>query len=273
MSRRALQFFQGGGRLREQVGLVLHPAAWALRHVRGQYPVPEFDQLRVLVAVGSVALDVGAHAGSWTRPLSRVVGVQGLVICYEALPYYGRSLRRCLRLLRIRNVLVRTVAVGESPGKVPFRWRSDEKEPLSGHSHIETTSIAGPATVTVEMTNLDHDLSIHGIDPEDISFVKIDVEGAELFVLRGARGMLSVAHPAIYLEAESRWTERFGYEIDDIFSELGALGYEAHIVRDGRIEEISCPTFRRSGHNNLLFLSSRHASRTSARDGLEGGAT
>jgi len=84
-----------------------------------------------------VALDGGAHAGSWTVALAERVGMQGTVISYEALPHYGRALRTARRLVRINNVIVRQVAVGGSARTVALRWRSQSNELLTGRTHIE----------------------------------------------------------------------------------------------------------------------------------------
>ena len=252
----ALHFFQTGGHLRQEVGATLHALAWTKRHTRHQMLVEELDHLLPLIRRDSVVVDVGAHAGSWTVPLARRVGRGGLVISYEALPHYGKALQRCLRFLRLRNAVVRTVAVGEKDGEVVLRWRSEKGAVLSGRTHLEASSSRGiDGTVAVSMTSLDDDLRAQGIELNRVAFIKIDVEGAELRVLRGARDLLDVAHPAVYLEAEAQWTERFGYVVSDIFDEMGGRGYRPHVIGRSGIEATTLDEFLADNvRNNVLFL-------------------
>lgn len=64
---------------------VVHALVWFIRHVEGRYKVDEIDFIRPYVKDGDICLDVGAQAGDWTKPRSRLVP-RGRVYAFEALP-------------------------------------------------------------------------------------------------------------------------------------------------------------------------------------------
>ena len=105
------------------------------------------------------------------------------------------------------------------------------------------------------MTSLDDDLRGQGIEFARVTFVKIDVEGAELPVLRGARDLLEATHPAVFLEAEADWTERFGYKVSDIFDEMDDHGYRPHVISRSGVEATTLEEYVANHvQNNVLFL-------------------
>jgi hypothetical protein len=109
------------------------------------------------------------------------------------------------------------------------------------------------------MVSLDRDLPYCGIRPSDVAFVKIDVEGAELEVIRGASNLLSESHPTLYLEAEPEWLERFDHTVADVFAELSSYGYESYLVTDSGITQVDAGSYLAQyasglGLNNVLFL-------------------
>ncbi|MBB2991279.1 FkbM family methyltransferase [Mycolicibacterium iranicum] len=208
---------------------------------------------------GRVALDIGAHSGNWAANLAARVGDDGTVVAYEALPHYGRALRMALRILRLRNVRVRDVAVGDTERTINLRWRTDADEPLTGKTHIDPDAVSSAGVVQVQMVSLDHDLRACGLRPGDVGFIKIDVEGAELEVLRGASNLLRVGRPVVYLETEPEWINRFGHSVRDVFDEMALYGYSPFLASaDGavptNVDSYLSQYVSRRTFNNVLFL-------------------
>lgn len=253
-----LDFLLSGGRVRQKVASYLHGAIWARRSFGGRSDTPDMRLLDDVKLLGRVAIDVGAHAGNWTQNLARRVGLDGTVLAYEALPHYGRALTWSTRLLRGRNVQVRVVAVGNREGLIPLRWRSVANERLTGTTHIEPGVKNSAGVIEVRMVTLDSDLASHGIHPSDVAFVKIDVEGAELEVLRGARGLLSRGRPVVYMEVEPLWLERMGHSVNDVFDLMALHGYEPSLVTESGLVGTDVDSYLsqyadRCEFNNVLF--------------------
>nr|WP_279219427.1 FkbM family methyltransferase [Rhodococcus erythropolis] len=255
----ALNWLLSGGRARHAVAARLHALIWARRLMGGRSAVPEMRLLDEIALEGRVAIDVGAHAGNWTFTLARQVGPEGKVIAYEALPHYGRALSLTLRLLRVRNVQIRPVAVGESERTMTLRWRSESDELLTGRTHIEPGAHPSKGVLEIPMVSLDHDLAVRGIAPSDVGFIKIDVEGAELEVLRGAANLLSDGRPFVYLEAEPQWISRMGHSVQDIFTEMKLRGYVPCLTTGTERTPTNLDAYlaqytARREYNNVLFV-------------------
>jgi hypothetical protein len=88
--------------------------------------------------------------------------------------------------------------------------------------------------VSVEVTTLDHYLRD---ETRPIRALKIDVEGHERAVLRGARSVLQAHAPLVVMECEARHLA--GGSVIDVLHELREVGYDGHFVRRGRLMPIA----------------------------------
>jgi FkbM family methyltransferase len=172
------------------------------------------------VRKGSVVFDIGASAGFYTLLASVLVGDGGRVFAFEPLPGNLVFLKRHLKLNGIANVVVIEAAVAEHSGVDFF----EETSNLSmGH-------LAVRGSLEVKTVSLDDLRSRNEIPVPDC--VKIDVEGAEASVLRGARDILENHRPAILLATHGRarheecvqLLESLGYSIQVLSDALNALG-------------------------------------------------
>jgi len=241
-----------------------HGLVWAMRHLRHELDTPDCSILMPLVMPGSVALDVGAHGGAWTRRLHERVGPDGSVMAFEALPYYASALRTVRVLLRLKHSVVIAAAAGAAPGRADLVWRDDQNRSLTGMVHLRSESEAGGVTVPVPVVTVDDEVRRVGRINE-VSFVKIDVEGAELEVLRGCADVLRCSRPVIYLEAEARWLARYGHTIDEVFSFLEDRGYVAAVISAGSLVRTSADDYKtRCDAGNVVFLPEESAAQSLA---------
>jgi FkbM family methyltransferase len=130
-----------------------------------------------------VILDIGANRGEWTKELRRLIGDNGTWILVEPAP-------ECCALLRtISSVVVMEVAVGERPGRSVLYSPGDASVLASLHQR-QDSFVQGQAMNQREVTvvTIDGILDERGIDVADL--VKMDLEGHELFALRGAEQSL-----------------------------------------------------------------------------------
>jgi FkbM family methyltransferase len=140
---------------------------------------------------GDIVVDVGAHIGKYTIIASKRVGANGKVIAIEAHPGNYEMLNRNIKLNGLTNVTTLNYAVYSKESKVKL-FLPGEK---SNHS-IYNTLLPSRATdegkfVEVTADTLDNLLQKNGISNAEVNWLKIDVEGAELEVLKGAHVVLS----------------------------------------------------------------------------------
>lgn len=159
-----------------------------------KYLGKDFDEDLVALAgsipPGSVVWDVGANCGVFAFSCDPSCAVLGI----EADPFLANLLRRSAHG---SNVRILESAVASQPGRVEFSIAANGR--ASNHlASISGNSMAGGERkrISVVATTLDELLSTESAP----SFVKIDVEGAEIEVLSGAQRLLSEVRPTLYLE-------------------------------------------------------------------------
>tara|TARA_R110002050_G_scaffold231229_1_gene366977 strand:+ start:98 stop:1012 length:915 start_codon:yes stop_codon:yes gene_type:complete len=144
---------------------------------------------------GTIAIDVGANLGAHTISMLKGVGKTGKVIAFEPQDRTRASLTRTLKNLG-SNVRVSDKIVYSKNGKVRFASN------MTGMSRVLTESEKPPSkkwnvSEAVPAITLDTFLS-NNIKP--VSIIKIDVEGSELEVLKGAKKLIKKWRPTIFLE-------------------------------------------------------------------------
>lgn len=165
-------------------GLRWSPASGS-RFVRGDYEAYNLPAFLEAVGEGDVVFDVGAHVGYFTAIASLRVGPAGRVVAFEPRPVNLGLLRRHVQVNDLDNVTVVEAGVGRGSGTARF-----EEGTGSG-----TGKIADQGELTVRVVRLDDVVGEDGLPEPD--FIKIDVEGGELDVLEGARGLLERARPRL----------------------------------------------------------------------------
>ncbi len=176
----------------------------------------ERDAQRVFedhVREGSVVYDVGANAGFFTLLASKLAGPGGAVYAFEPLPRNLEFIRAHIARNGVRNVHVMPVAVSDRNGTA--RFTAADNPAMGG--------LSSEGGIEVETTTLD---ALRATLPAP-SFIKMDIEGAEIAALTGAASVLRDDGPVILLSAH-------GYERYQRCSELlRGHGYELEMLVDG----------------------------------------
>jgi FkbM family methyltransferase len=180
------------------------------------------DSLRMLVRPGATVLDLGANIGYFSVLLSSWVGQQGRVLAFEPQPVMQRELRRNLMRNGISNVSVFGIALGEYEGTAEFCLTDPGFEAMGSLRENGRFRVAARSVVPVRQ--LDTVLAESGINTVEV--IKMDTEGAELSILKGATRLLSGPKaPAIVLEAKAANAAAFGYSLRDLRTFLESFGY------------------------------------------------
>lgn len=171
---------------------------------------PELTLIRAYLRAGDYVIDVGANVGDTVFTASVKVGATGRVWAIEAHPRIFSFLLGNIALNKVRNVEPLNAAAAEAFGRVGF---SDDRR--------DDMNRVGGAEMEVEARPLDDLVTFRG----RIDLLKIDVEGYELPVLRGAAEILALTRCVLIEVAESHF-RHFGYDLRTVLSFLEQSGFQ-----------------------------------------------
>jgi FkbM family methyltransferase len=181
----------------------------------------EYEAFRRAVCPGMTALDVGANVGAYSVLLGQWVGPSGRVVAFEPAPEPFKGLIDHLALNHLEGrVTPIAAAVGDRDAKAGLLLSS-----TAGESRLASPSEAGRDATPVPVVTIDSFCQREGIDP---GFIKIDVEGWELFALRGARDTIRRRGRdlAIFVEMHPSVWPLVGIDRDDVVAEIALQSLE-----------------------------------------------
>lgn len=185
----------------------------------GSYEYSQRMLFEKTVTEGTCVYDIGAHVGFYTLLASVLVGPGGHVFAFEPSPSNVAYLKKHLQMNKVANVKTFDVAVSDHEGEEMFEF--------AAHSSMGRLSASG--SLAVRCVSLDALYARAELHPPN--FVKIDVEGAELGVLRGARKLLLQSRPVIFLSTHGREVHQ---QCCDFLRETG---YELEAIEGKNVED------------------------------------
>ncbi len=192
----------------------------------------------------SVVVDVGANVGTFAVPVThntnaRVIAVEPVSSTFALL---NANVRRNGAGEAVTTV---QAALGDVAGEVVVTTGAQ-----SANYVLLGKSTARADEEIVPVMTLDGLLE----GEPRIDLIKVDVEGLELNVMRGARETLARHAPAVLLEIESRWTSRYGHKPEEVFAFMARAGYGYQpLTAAGPVQATSVAADLQRG-NNFLFM-------------------
>ncbi len=176
---------------------------------------------------GGVMFDVGANAGAISNETAKACP-QAIIKAFEPQIELANLVAVSARLNRIDRIEVFPVAVGDRQGTVKLH-----KPAHALHASLMASGEAGESVVDVPLITLDSVVQSGQLPAPD--FIKIDVEGGELGVIRGAAETIRAHRPVVIFEANES-SQRFGYSRDDLLDQFRSCGdYEFYSVAPGDV--------------------------------------
>ena len=170
------------------------------------YAVPKFweadvEPIKCFIQPGDSVIDLGANIGWYSTVLSRLVGERGKVYAVEPIPDTFDLLSSVIKKLGLKNVELFNCAVSDSNG---FAVMEIPKHEYGGENFYMARIVSGkssePSLDKDEVPLRSLDSLLPGQLPEGVTFVKCDVEGHELAVLKGAYQFFEKVKPAMMIE-------------------------------------------------------------------------
>ena len=204
-----------------------------LNILRGHYEQDEIGFVRAMLKPGDSVVDVGGHIGFFTMHMAAAVGPEGRVYAFEPLDTNAALLELSIAENGFADrVRFQRAAVGAQAGTATLTFPLETLN--SGGAYVLPdggTPLAGNQRREVPLVALDT-LGLR----RPIRFIKMDVEGAEPQVLRGAARILAEDGPTILSELHPTQLERAsGITPDQFLAQIEAFGYRAHRIEHGRI--------------------------------------
>lgn len=204
-----------------------------LNILRGTYEQDEVALVRNLLRPGDTAIDVGGHIGFFTMQMAALVGPEGRIYAFEPLDASADLLERSI----VENgftdrVFFQRAAVGATSGDATLTFPAETLN--SGGAYLlrdGTVPLTGNQAKHVPLVALDN-LPIR----RPVRLIKMDVEGAEPQVLRGAKRILTEDRPTILSELHPTQLDRAsGVTADGFLAQVRAIGYRAHAIERGAV--------------------------------------
>ncbi|MEM2002304.1 MAG: FkbM family methyltransferase [Candidatus Methanomethylicaceae archaeon] len=194
---------------------------------------------------GDVVFDVGAHVGLFSIMCAKHVAPTGIVVAFEPVPRFITKLKRNLVLNEVTNVRVVPCALSDRRGEFEMYLDHDASSLFIRTGRKELVSV----------NTLDEFLEEH---PElrAVKLIKLDVEGAELPVLKGSCETIKKVRPILLIELFPSRQIKAGFSCEEVFDFVTSLGYCGFIRRGHQTRK--CPTYipppRGRIYENWLFI-------------------
>ncbi len=240
--------------------LVCNPGDWRIIPIEilnfGDFESAETRLLLSFVKEDSIVVDIGANIGWYSILLGRAAS-RGRIIAFEPIPSTLGFLRKNLTLNNATNVEIHEYGLSDEDKDLVFFFHSH----LSGATSAKNLLDNGDAIeIQARVRRMDDVLAAE----TRIDLLKCDIEGAELFALRGGMDTLRRTKPVIFVEMLRKWSAKFGYHPNDIIDLLHGIGYRCFSVReDGNLDPFHRMEETTTATNFLFLHRDKHADRTS----------
>jgi len=197
---------------------------------------------------GDVFIDAGANVGSYTLSAAKLVGKTGKVFAFEPVRNIFNRLNENIELNDRENIKAEQKALIDKNTELELYLTNKSNLGMSSIYHHDTEN---GQVEKVEAIRLDDYIDNHNIN--QINLVKIDIEGSEMFALRGMQKTLEKFKPKILIELKEETHAQSNFSINDITGFLKMLGYEQWNIN----EKGECShdiKNKPEGYYNFLFL-------------------
>lgn len=217
---------------------------------------PEMAILDKFVNKNSNTIDIGANFAYYTHRLSNLCPA-GHVYAFEPIPFTYSVAKKIVDHYNFKNVSLYKLGIGNenctlafevplqsfgaySAGQAHISGRNNELEGKNQHYKFESHE-----KINCEIVRIDDFKDIN----KPIDFIKIDIEGAELFALKGMRNLLLKDQPIVLLEINPFFLQGFKIKESELTDFIDAIGYSTYMYNQDLKKLVSYPSnFRESNY-------------------------
>ncbi|MFZ3137577.1 MAG: FkbM family methyltransferase [Thermodesulfovibrionales bacterium] len=210
--------------------------------------------IKLLITSGDCVIDIGANIGWYTKILSELVGSKGRVFSIEPIPSTFNLLAYFVNKFKLNNVHLSNFSISDKDGEVLMEIPMYES---GGKNYYQAKIVKENQNnnnfmdkFIIQAKSLD---SFFSRSPNKIDFIKCDVEGHELSVVRGAVKLIAKSKPAWLIEINSN-PDLEGTDSFILFNIMKKYGYKAFYFDGNKLEE----RLKNNTSINYFFLGQNH---------------
>jgi FkbM family methyltransferase len=213
-------------------GLIEHKVLFT-----GEYEDDTNIILKKYVHKNDVVIEAGANIGTETLLLSKLVGNNGMVYAFEPVPHIFTALKENCQLNKLENVRLEALAVGNENNDITF-YIANRDLPNQGMGSKELSHSELKVQINVKQEMLDAYLD--KMQVKKVDFIKMDIQGGEIDLLKGAVKTIVKHRPAMFLEAGEGLSS-----IDELFNWLTSHEYKVSFInRKGNLIGLTKDTIK-----------------------------
>lgn len=210
-----------------------------------EYETDEMNTIVSSINDNDVILDIGTNIGLYTILLNKLKKIK--TYSFEPIPFTFNILKENIRLNGL-DVEIFNIGISNKNETVDFYFNTSEIASSSMkdlRENKENTEI-----VKCQIRKLDDFIKENNINK--IDFMKIDIEGSELFAIQGGLESIKKFKPIIFCEMLRKWCKKFNYHPNDIIKLLVDIGYSCYAISNklNKIDFVDDNTIE----TNFLFL-------------------
>lgn len=224
----------------------------------GRYEDEDSEMIYKLLDKSFVVFDIGGNIGWYTTHIAKML-TNGKLYAFEPIPATFKNLQQNVQLNALQNVVLNNIALSDSKGELSFYYSSK----MTGASSSQNITNNENAVLVKCITNtLDSYCKENSI--ERIDFIKCDVEGAELFAIKGGLEAISTFKPIVFTEMLRKWAQKFNYHPNDIVALFKSMDYKCFINYSGKLKQIEVIDELTIDTNFFFLHKEKHASQIDA---------
>ncbi len=223
LGRPKMARFATGGLRMELVPRLKAFGSTAIFIRRDEYE-PELLAVKRLIRPGSTVIDIGGSYGIFSLFMAHFTGQEGRVFTFEPGRFsFGRLTRNIALNGMEQRILTHNVAASDAAQVLMLSHFADSPVNFAVGALVD-----GVEAEQVKAERVDAAVPAERWD--DVSFIKIDVEGYEKSALEGARGIIEASHPAVMFEVSDAALARQGMTSADMFAFMASFGYRMWLL-------------------------------------------
>lgn len=211
----------------------------------GDYEPSLKIQFQRVIGNGTVILDIGANIGFHTLYFSELSGPAGTVVAFEPIESNFNALKENIRLNNSKNIIAVQTALGEKAETLNVYIDA-------GNTNPGAFSLFEKRGSNTEIPVAKGDDELARLNISHVDFIKVDVEGFEIPVLRGLMETIKRCRPTIVFEYDRNYQRRYSFSDIEIFDLLKNCGYSFFLIKNGDTIPFSGTSELSSG--NILAL-------------------